>query len=87
MQQTATTYSACRTGGSRVPVPTVATDFLACTASKPTQYTVGTSDSSGRDSSVGTLIRYGLDGLRSNPGGGRDSPHPPRGALGSTQPP
>jgi len=53
-----------------VPVLTVATDFLFCTASKPTHYTVDTSDSSGRDSSVGVSIRYGLDGRGSNPGWG-----------------
>ena len=45
-------------------------------------------DTWGRDSSVGTATRYGLDG----PGmesrwGGRDFPHPFRPALGPTQPP
>ena len=34
----------------------------------------------GRDSSVGTVTRYGLDGLGSNPGGGRDFQHPSRPA-------
>jgi hypothetical protein len=41
----------------------------------------------GRDSSVGIVTRYGFDGPGSNPGGGRDIPHPFRPSLGSTQPP
>ena len=40
-----------------------------------------------RDSSVGIATRYGLDGPRSNPGGGRDFQNPSRPALGPTQPP
>ena len=67
--------------------PTGATYFLSCTAFKPTHYTVGTSYSSSRDSSVGTSIRYGLDGRGTNPGGGLGSPQPSRRALGPTQPP
>ena len=34
-----------------------------------------------RDSSVGIATRYGLDVHESNPGGGRDFPHPSRPAL------
>jgi len=41
----------------------------------------------GRNSSVGTATRYGLDGRRSNPDWGPDIPHPSRLALGPTQPP
>jgi hypothetical protein len=43
----------------------------------------------GRNSSVGTATRYGLDGPGSNPGGGRERkfPHPSRPALGPIQPP
>ena len=38
-------------------------------------------------SSVGIATRYGLNGLGSNPGGGRDFPRPSRPALEPTQPP
>ena len=41
----------------------------------------------GRDSSVGTATRYGLDGPVIESRGGRDFPHPSRPALGPTQPP
>jgi len=41
----------------------------------------------GQDSSVGIATRYGLKSPGSNPGGGRDFPHPSRPALGPTQPP
>jgi len=46
----------------------------------------------GRDSSVDTVTRYGLDGLGIESrwmgrGGGRDFPHPSRPVLGPTQPP
>jgi hypothetical protein len=39
------------------------------------------------DSSVGTATRYGLDGPGIESRWGRDYPHPPRPALGPTQPP
>ena len=42
---------------------------------------------SGRDSSVGIVTRYGLDGARLESRWGRDFPHPSRPALGPTQPP
>jgi len=41
----------------------------------------------GRDSSVGTATRYGLDGPRMESRWGRDFPLPSRPALGLTQPP
>ena len=41
----------------------------------------------GRDSSVGIGNRYGLGGPRIESQWGRDFPHPPRPALGTTQPP
>jgi len=43
----------------------------------------------GRDSSVGTETRYGLDdlGIESRWGDGRDFPHSSRPALGPIQPP
>jgi len=41
----------------------------------------------GRDSSVSTVIHYGLDGLGIEFRWGRDFPHPSRLALGPTQPP
>ena len=41
----------------------------------------------GRDSSVGIATRYGLDGPGIESWWGRDFPHPPRPALGPTQPP
>jgi hypothetical protein len=41
----------------------------------------------GRDSVDGIAIRYGLDDPGIESRGGRDFPHPPRPALGSTQPP
>jgi len=41
----------------------------------------------GRDSSVGIATRYGLDGSGTESRWGRGFPHPPRPALGSTQPP
>ena len=43
-------------------------------------------NSSGPGSSVGIATDYGLDGLGSNPGGDKIF-HPPRPALGPTQPP
>jgi hypothetical protein len=39
----------------------------------------------GRDSAVGIATRYGLDGPEIESRWGRDFPHPPRPALGSTQ--
>jgi len=39
-----------------------------------------------RDGSVGIATHYGLDDPGSNPGGGRDFPHPSRPTLGPTQP-
>ena len=41
----------------------------------------------GRDGSVGTATRYGLDGPEFESRRGLDFPHPSRPALGSTQPP
>jgi hypothetical protein len=41
----------------------------------------------GRDSSVGTATRYGLDGAGIGSRWGRDFPHPSRPALGPTRPP
>ena len=41
----------------------------------------------GRDSVVSIVTQYGLDGLGSNPSGGRDFLHPSRQSLGSTQRP
>jgi hypothetical protein len=41
----------------------------------------------GRGRLGGTATRYVLGGPGSNPGGGRDFPHPPRPALGPTKPP
>ena len=41
----------------------------------------------GGDSAAGIATSYGLDGPVSDPGGGRDFPHPSRPALGTTQPP
>jgi hypothetical protein len=41
----------------------------------------------GRDSSVGIVTRYGLDGLGIESRWGRDFPYPSRQALGLTQPP
>jgi hypothetical protein len=41
----------------------------------------------GRDSVDATAIRYGLDGLEIESRWGKDFPHPPRPALGPTQPP
>ena len=41
---------------------------------------------SGPGSAVGIATGYGLDGLGSNPGGGRDFPHLYGPALGPTQP-
>jgi hypothetical protein len=40
-----------------------------------------------RDSSVGTVTRYGLDGPRIESRWGRDFPHPSRPSLRPTQPP
>jgi hypothetical protein len=40
----------------------------------------------GRDGSVGTAIRYGLDGPGIESRWGLDFPHPSRPALGPTQP-
>jgi hypothetical protein len=40
----------------------------------------------GRDSVVGIATRYGPDGPRSNPDGGRDCPHVSRPNLGPNQP-
>jgi hypothetical protein len=40
----------------------------------------------GQDSSVGIVIRYGLDGPGIESLWGRDFPHPSRPALGPTQP-
>ena len=40
----------------------------------------------GRDSVVGIATRNGLDGLGIESRWGRDFPHPPRPALGPTQP-
>jgi hypothetical protein len=41
----------------------------------------------GRDSVVGTVTRYGLDGPEIESRWGRDFSQPPRSALGPTQPP
>jgi len=41
----------------------------------------------GRDSSVGIVTRYGLDGSGLETLYGRDFPHPSKRALGSTQSP
>jgi hypothetical protein len=41
----------------------------------------------GRESSVGIVIRYGLDGLGIESRWGQNFPHSSRPALGSTQPP
>jgi hypothetical protein len=41
----------------------------------------------GRDSSVGIATLYGLEGPGIESRWGRDYPHPPRPALGPTQPP
>ena len=41
----------------------------------------------GRDSSVGIVTGYGLDGPGIEFRWGRDFPHPSRPAVGSTQPP
>jgi hypothetical protein len=41
----------------------------------------------GRDSSVGTATRYGLEGPGNEVRWKRDFPHPSRPALGPTQPP
>jgi hypothetical protein len=41
----------------------------------------------GRDSVVGIVTRYGLDGPRIESRRGREFPHPFRSALGPTQPP
>ena len=41
----------------------------------------------GRDSSVGIVTRYGLDGPGIESRWRRDFPHPSRPALGPTQPP
>jgi hypothetical protein len=48
---------------------------------------IPTSCCTGRDSSVGTATRYGLDGPGIESLWVRDFPHPSRPALGSTQPP
>jgi hypothetical protein len=40
-----------------------------------------------RDSAVGMVTRYGLDGPEIKSLWGRDFPHPSRPALGPTQPP
>ena len=40
-----------------------------------------------RDRAVGIVTRYGLEGPRIESRWGRDFPHPPRPALGPTQPP
>ena len=39
------------------------------------------------DSAVGIATGYGSEGPVSDPGGGRDFPHPSRQALGPAQPP
>ena len=51
------------------------------------QYTNFSPVSSGSGSVIDISTGYGLDGPRSNPGGGRDFPHFSRPTLEPTQPP
>jgi len=63
---------------------TIATDLLKDRGAFETSVDVA---SVARDSSIGIVTRYGLDGPGIESRWGRDFPHPSRPALGPTHPP